>query len=83
MAAEEIKIRLTADSIQSPDDVKPWARGFEARMESRLDQEEAATALHKKLIARNSLWLWFSVCLFAPAFAITVFLFWISQIFKG
>jgi len=82
VAAEEIKIRLIADSIQTFDDVKPWARSLEARMESRLDQEEAATALHKKLIARNSRWLLFSVALFGSVLAVIVGMFGVPLIFR-
>lgn len=78
---DKISVRLTADSIQSLDDVKMWARRYEARTESRLDQEEAATALHKKLIARNFRWLFFSVGLFGSVLAVIVGMFGIPLIF--
>lgn len=78
----KLNIRLTADSIQSFDDVKPWARRHEARTESRLDQVEAAAEKHEKLITRNSRWLLFSVGLFASVLVIVVILFGVPLIFR-
>ena len=90
MAVEKLSIRLTADSIQSFDDVKPWARSLEAKVESRFDQNEGALDELKKKdeenkasIKRNSRWLIFSIGLFASALAIIVFLFGIDQMFWG
>lgn len=75
--------RFSADSIQDIGDAKRWARDFDARTESRLDQAEAKIRDHKKAILRNSWWLLFSVGLFGSTLAIVVLLFASYLIYRG
>ena len=75
--------RFSADSIHSIDDAKRWARDFDARTESRLDQSEARIRDHEKAILRTSRWLLFSVSLFGGALAVVVLLFGINEIVRA